>query len=66
MSWNGCFLIGPVTGPKASPIGLQMAVLALGEAEDQYSNPRANMPTLGPVTGQIWKHSFNNIIVKLQ
>ena len=43
MLLNGCFHIGPVTGPRA-------IVLAWGRAEGQYSHPKANMTARGPVT----------------
>ena len=31
----------------------------------QYSNPKANTTALGPVTGSIWKHPFNSIIIRI-
>ena len=53
----------PCNRSTESQIGLQMVVLALGFASVQYSNPQANTTALGPVTGPIWKHPFNNIIL---
>ena len=58
MSWNGCFHIGPVTGPR--PVVLAIGWLYWPEA--QYSNPQANTTALGPVTRSLWKHPFNNIM----
>ena len=44
---NGSFHIGP------SRIGLGIAVLARGEAEGQYSHPKARTTGRGPVTGPL-------------
>ena len=49
-----------VLGQSFWPSGV---VLALGFASGQYSNPQANKIGLEPVTGPIWKHLFNNIIL---
>ena len=43
---------------SACRIGLWMAV-----ASGQYSSTQANMTALWPITGPIWKHPFNNIIL---
>ena len=43
----------------------RLAVLALGVASGQYSQPRAYTTVLGPVTRPIWKHPFNNIITQI-
>ena len=48
---------------KGSRFGLRTFVKPRGEAEGQYSYPKANTTGRGAVTGQIWKHPFDNIIL---
>ena len=53
----------PCYRSEGSRIGLKIAELAWGEAEDQYCHPEANTTGRGPVTGPMWKHLFQDIFI---
>ena len=45
------FSYWPCYRSEGSRIGLRIAVLIRGEAEGEYSHPKANKTARGPVTG---------------
>ena len=60
MKW--IFSHWPCYRSSGSHICLRMTVLAFGFASGQYSSLEANTTVIGPVTGPVWTHPFNNII----
>ena len=53
----------PCYKSDGSRIGLRIDVWPRGEAEGQYSYPKAYTIGRGPVTRPLWKHPFHNIFI---